>query len=143
MAVLITEAVCQDVDQNRSSFPLPAEHHPRQRETAIRWTTIPATRPRLDALTIHSQEIPRRDFSQVSISRDLLRPFESSLGEISFGQSLQTPRDAPEQMFSVPGSRGLVKQLAELRAQIGQRGPAQVLNFHQDGSVHSCFPLGV
>src|SRR5579862_5900641 len=131
MAVPKAESVYQDVDQNRSSFPLPAEYHPWQRETAIRRTTIPATRCRFDRLTIHPQEIPWRDFSQVGIPHDLLRPFGCSFGEIALSQSLQTPGDTAEQMFPVPGSRRLVKQVAELRAQIGQCGPAQVFNFHQ------------
>jgi hypothetical protein len=49
---------------------------------------IAATHGCLDGLTVHLQEIPWRDFSQVSISRDLLRPSESPLGEIAFSQSL-------------------------------------------------------
>jgi hypothetical protein len=35
--------------------------------------------------------------------------------------------------------REFLKQLTELGAQIGQRRPAQVLNFHQNGSIHSWF----
>jgi hypothetical protein len=73
----------------------------------------------LDALTVNLQEIPWRDFSQVRIARDLLRSSESPVREISLSQSLQAPGDAPEEMFPVSASGRLLKQLAELRAQIG------------------------
>lgn len=87
--------------------------------------------------------VPWRDFSQAGISREHQCSGASPVGEIIFDRRLKTPGDAPEQMFAVTAWRGLLKQLTELGGQIGQRRPAQTLNFHQNGSFHSWFPLGV
>ena len=50
MPVLIPESLRQDLDQNGSSFPLPAEHRARQRQAAILFPAIPVPWRRLDAL---------------------------------------------------------------------------------------------
>ena len=79
--------------------------------------------------------------AQIGILRDLTGPPASAFGEISFGQRLQPPGDAPKQMFPVPGSRFFLKYLLILFAQTGECRPAQVLDLHQYGIVHCWFPL--
>jgi hypothetical protein len=90
----------------------------------------------LDRLAVHSKEVRRRHHSQVGIPRDPERPLARPFGEISFGQCLQTPGDAPEQMFPVPDPRFFLKHLPILHAQSRQRRPAQALDFYQYGIVH-------
>src|ERR1035441_7252747 len=139
--VFIPKSLHQDLHQKGPSFPLPAEQNARQRQTAIRLPPIPVGGCCLDALPAHGQEVSRRDRSQAGILRDLVRPPASPFGEISFGQGLQTPGNPPEQMFPVSRSRFFLEHLPELLAQTRQAGPAQVLNLHQNRSVHSCLPL--
>ena len=98
MPVLIAESVGKNLHQKGSSFPLPAEQSARQGQAAIRFPAIPARR--LDALAAHGKETSRRDRAQVGIPRDLVRPLARPCGEIAFGQCLQTPGDAPEEMFA-------------------------------------------
>jgi hypothetical protein len=52
-----------------------------------------------NALSVHSKQVVRRDDSQVGIMRDLLCPATRTVGEISFRQRLQSPSNAPEEMF--------------------------------------------
>jgi hypothetical protein len=140
MPVLIPESLREDLNQNGPFFPLPAEQSARQRQTPI-LSPIPVPPRRLDSLAAHAKEISRRDRSQVGILCDLLRPPARPFGEISFGQRLQTPRNASEEMFPMPASRFFLKHLPILLAQTSQARPAQVLNFHQYGSVHGSFLL--
>ena len=111
MPVLIPESLGEDLDQNVPSFPFPAEQRTRQGQAAIRFPAILPSARHPDRFAAHGKEVARRNHSQVSISRDLLRPRASPFGEISFGQGLQTPGDPPEEMFPVPGSRFFLKSL--------------------------------
>jgi hypothetical protein len=119
-------------------FHFPAEQSARQRQAAILFPAIPIPSRRPDKLAVHGKEVSRCDCAQVGILRDLVRPPARPSGEISFGQGLQTPGDAPEQMLPVPDSRFFLKYLPILRAQGRQSRPAQALDFHQYRSVH-CF----
>jgi hypothetical protein len=91
----------------------------------------------LAKLSRHCKEVSRRDLAHVGIPGDLVGPPPSAFGEISFGQRLQSPGNAPEQMFPVPGARFFAKYLLILLAQTGECRPAQALDFHQYRSVHS------
>jgi hypothetical protein len=137
--VVIPESLGQNLHQNGPSFPLPAEQSARQRKAAIRFPAIPAPSCRLDALAAHGKEVSRRDRSQVSVLRDLVRPLARPFGEISFGQCLQTPGNPPKQMFPVPRSRFFLKHLPKSIAQSRQAGPAQALDLHQYCIVHKLF----
>src|ERR1039458_8495253 len=136
MPVLIPESFRQDLNQNGPSFPLPAEQRARQGQAAILFPAILPSARHPDRFAAHRKEVARRNHSQVSISRDLVRPPASPFGEISFGQGLQTPGDPPEEMFPMPGSRFFLKYLPILLAQSRQTRSAQVLNFHQYRRVH-------
>jgi hypothetical protein len=142
MPRLVPESLRKDLDQNGPSFPLPPEHGARQGQAAVLLPAIPVSPRRSDTLAFHGKEVRGRDDSQVGILRDLASPSLRAFGEISFGQSLQSPGNPPEQMLPVPRARFFPKHLSVLRAQRRQRRPAQVLDFHQYGIVHSSwFPL--
>jgi hypothetical protein len=111
MPVLIAESFGQNLNQNRPSFPLPAEQSARQGQAAIRFPAILPSARHPDRFAAHGKEVARRNHSQVRISCDLLRSRANPFGEISFGQGLQTPGDPPEEMFPVPGSRFFLKSL--------------------------------
>src|ERR1017187_7566908 len=139
LLVLIPESLRQDLNQNGSSLPLPAEQSSWQRQSAI---LLPVPARRLSGLTFDGEEISRRDLSQVGILRDLIRPPTSPFGEIAFGQSLQPPGNPPKQMSPMPGSRFFLKHLPKFLSEGRQACPAQLLNFHQYRVVHSyLFPL--
>ena len=128
MPVLISESVRQDLDQNRPSFPLPAEHRPRQRKAAI---LLPVPSRRLNRLATDAKKVSRRDLPQVGILRDLVRPRTCPLREITFRQCLQPPCNSPEQMLPMAGSSFLLKHLAKLLPQACQTRPPQLFNFDQ------------
>src|SRR5579862_4778264 len=71
MPVLTAESPGKDLDQNRPSFPLPAEHSTRKRQAAILLPTIPVPSRCLDPLAAYRKEVSRRDLAQVGIPRDL------------------------------------------------------------------------
>jgi hypothetical protein len=111
LPVLITKSFRQDLNQNSSSFPLPAEHSSWQRQPAI---LLPVPSGCLDHLGADAKKVSRRDHSQIGVLRDLVRPFASPLGEIAFDQSLQPPSNPPKHMSPVPGSRLLLKHFSKL-----------------------------
>src|SRR5436190_21575909 len=98
---------------------------------------------RLDTFSANSKEVARSDHSYIAILRDLLRPQARPLGEISFGQCLQTPGDPPEQMLPVGASRFFLKHLLIFFAQFRNAGPAQALNLLQHCRVHCLLFLSV
>src|SRR5439155_23619693 len=61
--VLKPEPLRQDLDQNGSSFPLPAEQGARQGQAAIRWPSISLSRCGADWFAAHVEEV-----SQSSVS---------------------------------------------------------------------------
>jgi hypothetical protein len=78
--VLILESHCQHLHQNGASFPFPAEQRTREWQTAIPIPAIQISWHRPDRLAFDRQEVSRRDLSQVSILRDLVRSPTSPLG---------------------------------------------------------------
>jgi hypothetical protein len=119
----------QHFHQNGSSFPFTGQDRARQGYAAIQFPAITLSR-RLDALATDAQKVSRRECSQVGVLGDLERTRTRPLGEISFGQSLQSPGDPPEQLFPVPGSRYFPKYLSILLQQSRRACPAQAFDFH-------------
>jgi hypothetical protein len=136
--VLIPESLRQDLYQNGSSFPLPAEQSSWQGQSSV---LLPVPARRLSGLTLNGEEISRRDLSQVGILRDLIRPPTSPFREIAFRQSLQPPGNPPKQVSSMPGSRFFLKHLPKFLSEGRQACPAQLLNFHQYRVIHRSFFL--
>jgi len=137
MPVLIAESLREDFDQNGPSFPLPREQSARQGQAAILFAPIPVPSRRPHAFPAHGKEVWRCNGSQIGVPGDLVCPPARPFGQIAFGQCLQTPGVAPEQMFPMTGSRFFLKYLLVLFAQSRQCRPAQVLDFHQYRIVHS------
>src|ERR1035437_6548129 len=121
------------LNQNRPSFPLPAEHRSRQRQSVI---LLPVPSLRLNRLATDAKKVSRRDLPQVGILHDLVRPRTCPLREIPFRQRLQPPGNPPEQMLPMPGPSFLLKHFAKLLPQACQTRPAQTLNFHQYRVIH-------
>jgi len=143
MPVLIPESLREDFHQNVPSSPLPRKQSAGQGQAAVLFPAI-AVSPRCpDALSVHGKELGWRDHTQVGIPRDLLRPTASPFREISFGQGLQTPGNAPEQMFPVPRPGFLLKHFPIFVSQSRHARPAQALDFHQNCIVHRCCFLSV
>jgi hypothetical protein len=63
----------------------------------------------------------------------LAGPLASPFGKVSFGQGLQPPGDAPEQMLAVAAARLFLKHLPMLLAQGREAQPAQFFDFYQHG----------
>jgi hypothetical protein len=140
LLVLIPESLRQNLNQNGSSLPLPAEQSSWQGQSSV---LLPVPARRLSGLTLDGEEISRRDLSQVGILRDLIRAPTSPFREIAFRQSLQPPGDPPKQMSPMPGSRFFPKHLSKFLSEGRQACPAQLLNFHQYRVVHSFSFLSV
>ena len=96
----------------------------------------------LDALATVDEEIARRDNAQVGVAGDLARTFPGRFGEITFGQSLQPPGDAAEEVLAMAAWRVFAKYLAMFFAQGAKACAAQLLDLNQYGGFQRLrFPL--
>src|SRR5437870_4034549 len=78
--VLKPEPLRQNLDQNSSSFPLPAEQRARQGQAAIRWPSLPFSGCGADWFAAQGEEVSRRHHAQVGIACDLAGPLASAFG---------------------------------------------------------------
>ena len=63
MPVLTAEPLSQDLDQNGSPLPLPAEYGSRQGQPAVLFPAIPVPSRDLDTFFAHLKEVSRRDLA--------------------------------------------------------------------------------
>src|SRR5260370_1143825 len=83
----------------------------------------------------------RRPDTQIGLVCDRIDTLEGSFRQSPFGQGLQAPGHAAEQLILVFGARLFAEQLAVLLAQAAQRRLAQFFDFSESGCIHVLFPL--
>ena len=128
MPVLIAETILQDFDQNVLVFPAAAEQDPGQRQAAVGLSGSSAGSRNADGPAGHGEEVLRGDDAQIGIPGDLAGAVAGAVGQIAFGERLQTPGQAAEKVFAMPRTGVFLKQLPVFFAQLAERGAAQLLN---------------
>jgi hypothetical protein len=78
----------------------------------------------------------RRPAPQIGLVCDFGSALEGPLRQSPFGQGLQAPSHAAEQLILVFRARLFAKQLAVLLAQAAERGVAQFLDLSESGCIH-------
>src|SRR6266567_5764164 len=138
---LVLEAFQQDFHRDGLATKVTAQEGTRRWNAPVvsgPQSAPSVARPHLRECLLHPG---RRPDTQIGLVCDRVGALECPFRQSSFGERLQAPGHAAEQLILVFGARLFAKQLAVLVAQAAQRRLAQFFDLSESGCIHVLCPL--